>query len=65
MRRANVLATILFVAVIMLVSSTPASADTTALVGKPAPDFSLTTLDGKVAEALRPEGQGGRDLFLE
>jgi peroxiredoxin len=57
MRRANVLATILFVAVIMLVSSTPASADTTALVGKPAPDFSLTTLDGKAAKLSAQRGK--------
>ena len=56
MRRANVLATILFVAVIMLVSSTPASADTTALVGKPSPDFPLTTLDGKAAKLSAQKG---------
>jgi peroxiredoxin len=56
MRRANVLATILFVAVITLVSSRPASADTTALVGKPAPDFSLTTLDGKMAKLSAQQG---------
>jgi peroxiredoxin len=56
MRRANVLATILFVPFITLVSFPPASADTTSLVGKPAPDFSLTTLDGKVAKLSAQKG---------
>ena len=56
MRQANMLATILFVAVAMLVSSTPVSADTQSLLGKPAPDFSLTTLDGKVAKLSAQKG---------
>ena len=50
------LATVLFVVLIMLVSSTPVSADTTALVGKPSPDFPLTTLDGKAAKLSAQKG---------
>ena len=55
-RQANMLVTILFAASVILVSSPPASADTTSLVGKPAPDFSLTTLDGKVANLSAQKG---------
>jgi peroxiredoxin len=51
------LAATLFAAIVVLVSSTPASADTTSLVGKPAPDFSLTTLDGKVAKLSAQKGK--------
>ena len=57
MRRTNMPVTILFAAIVILVSSTPASADTTSLLGKPAPDFSLTTLNGKFAKLSAQKGK--------
>ena len=57
MHRGNILATILFATIVTLGSSTRASADTTSLVGKPAPDFSLTTLTGKIAKLSAQKGK--------
>ena len=57
MRQASVLSTILFAVGVLLVSSAPATADTTSLLGKPAPDFSLTKLDGKVAKLSAQKGK--------
>jgi peroxiredoxin len=57
MCRANVLSSLFVAAVVMLASSTPASADPTSLVGKPAPDFSLPTLGGKVARLSAEKGK--------
>ncbi len=57
MRQTNLLATILCAALVMLVSSAPASADTSSLLGKPAPDFSLTTLDGKTVRLSAQRGK--------
>ena len=57
MHRGNILATILFATIVTLGSSTRANADTTSLVGKPAPDFSLTTLTGKIAKLSAQKGK--------
>jgi peroxiredoxin len=57
MRQASMLSTILFAVGALLVSSAPATADTTSLLGKPAPDFSLTTLDGKMAKLSAQKGK--------
>ena len=57
MRRKHMLSILLFSAVVMLVSSAPATADTSSLLGKPAPDFSLTMLDGKVAKLSAQKGK--------
>jgi len=57
MRPANRLATLLCAAGLVLLLCSPASADTSSLLGKPAPDFSLTTLDGKVAKLSAQKGK--------